>query len=263
MMSEESISMIVSMPTFIKNANRLSYQLKMSRQDASQELLLELLDHRLRTWTNKDVTIAITKDLPSLKWKVKYARKDIVRKEAKINSRELTKSQMMVGMEPQASNQSETLEALSLIQELFKNKATKSWVESVLRVGQRETMANFNQTPRQFNNKLNKVCKYAVSHRERTRKMMNTKFDDKDMRELEVWTQFDQLITLNPQNIQRFINQHIELFNDLVDSPLIKKQGVLLEDFEHADVSDKKSLIKLIKKRQASIERKLTNREDK
>lgn len=261
MLNEKSINMIVSTPAFIKNANRLSYQLKMSRRDASQELLLELLDHRLRTWTDKDVKEAVIGDLPSLKSRIFYSQKDIVRRKFKDDKREQEKAEMLVNAEP-SDNAQQTEQALALIPDLFKNSQTRDWVQSVLKVGKEQTMADFGQTERQFNNKLAKTCKYAVLNRERTRKIMNTKFDDNDMRELQTWQEFEQIIAFNPQNIQQFISVNRPLFDDLVNDSSIKQQGILLNDFEHALDSDKQSLIKLVEKRQAAIEHELTERTD-
>ncbi|KDS83823.1 hypothetical protein LR51B_03165 [Lacticaseibacillus rhamnosus 51B] len=250
MLSEDTVKEFVSMPCFIRNASKLAYMLHVSHENASQELLLELLDHRLRTWSNKDVTVAIQRDLPSLKWRIKYARKDIVRKEAKINSRELTKSQMLEGMEPQPSNQSEVLEALSLIPELFKNANTRNWCESILRVGQKETMVRFHQTPRQFGNKLNKVCKYAHSHQQ-PKQSSNTK-------ELKLLKEWDDLMAdpdTSDDDVQAFIGQHEEYINEVINSPLVKFQGRLIKNFSHAG-KDKYIFVSLMAKREHELKEK-------
>lgn len=265
MLTEKSLNMIISTPAFIKNVNRLSYQLKMSRQDASQELLLELLDHRLRSWTDNDVEQAVVGDLPSLKWRIKYARKDIVRREFKDDKREQEKQEKaeMLTSAQQNNNADETLEALALIPDLFKNENTKNWVQSVLTVGKEQTMMLFHQSPRQFAAKLSKTCKYANEHRQKIGDIKMRQIDDDNMRELEVWNQFDQLIILNPQNIQRFITEHRELFDEVVNDQSIHQQGVLLNNFKQASDEDKKQLIVLIKKHVAELEHELTNREDK
>lgn len=251
MLSEKTIKELVSTPAFLSNASKLAYMLHITRQrDASQELLIELLDHRLRTWSNKDVTMAITKDLPSLKWRIKYARKDLVRKEAKLNSRELTKSQMLAGMEPQASNQAETLEALSLIPNLFKNANTRDWVESVLRVGQRETMVRFNQTPRQFNCKLNKVCRYA--------RKWQPKQSNSHEKELHILGQWDDLMNdtgTTDDDVQAFINSHQDYINEVINSPQVAYQVRLIKNLKHAG-KDKYILVNLMAKREQELKEK-------
>ncbi|EPC34285.1 hypothetical protein Lpp120_1061 [Lacticaseibacillus paracasei subsp. paracasei Lpp120] len=250
MLSEKTIKELISTPAFIRNASKLAYMLHVSRENASQELLLELLDHRLRTWSNKDVTVAIQCDQQNLKWKIKYAAKDYYRRINKYFARELTKSQMLAGMEPRPSNQSEVLEALSLIPELFKNANTRDWVESVLVFGKKETMVRFGQTPRQFGNKLNKVCKYAHSHQQ-PKQRSRTK-------ELQVLSQWDDLMAdqgTTDDDVQAFIGQHEEYINEVINSPLIKYQGRLIKNFSHAG-KDKYIFVSLMAKRGHELKEK-------
>ncbi|MGY0383916.1 hypothetical protein [Lacticaseibacillus paracasei] len=251
MLSEEVIKELVSTPAFISHCNKLAYELGISRLDASQELLLELLDHRLKSWSNDDVTLAVQHDLPSLKWRIKYARKDIVRKEAKLNSQELEKAHMVAHMEPQASNEAETLEALGRLRELFKNANTRDWAESVLRVGQKETMVRFGQTPRQFNSKLNKVCKYCHQHRQPKQPNSNAK-------ELHILSEWDDLMAdpdTTANDIQAFIGQHEEYINEVINSPQVAFQGRLIEDFKDAG-KDKYVFANLMVKREQELKEK-------
>lgn len=261
MLNEKSINMIVSTPTFIHSANRLSYQLKWSRQDASEFLIIELLEHRLKCWKNEDVQTAVENDLPSLKWRIKYAAKDCYRRESRDDKREQEKAQMLSNVKAN-ENIEQSEQALALIPTLFSNSQTRDWVQSVLTVGKLETMNRFGQTERQFCGKLAKVCKYANEHRQKTGELKMRQLNDNDMRELEIWNQWEKLIVFEPDKIQQFINQHRSMFDKVVDSPLIKQQGVLLDDFENADVSDKRQIIVLIKKHVAELEHKLTKRMD-
>lgn len=255
MLSEKTIKEIISTPTFIGNASKLAYMLHISRKDASQELLLELLDHRLRTWSNKDVTMAIAKEAPSLKWRIKYARLDLVRKAVRDVNRELEKAHMVAHMTKQKSNQAETLEALGRLLDLFKNKATQRWAESVLRVGQRETMVRFNQTPRQFNCKLNKVCRYARQHQQPKQSNSRTK-------EHELLKQWDDLMAdpdTTDDDVQLFIDQHKEYINEIINSPLVKFQGRLIKNFSHAG-KDKYTFNELMHTKYIKLEQELDRR---
>lgn len=248
MLSEKTIEELISTLAFISNASKLAYQLHMSQKDASQELLIELLEHRLRKWSDGDVTLAVKRDLPSLKWRIKYARKDLVRLSHRDATRERDKVQMVAHMEPHVSNQAETLEALERLPELFKNKSTQSWVESVLRVGQRETLIRFNQTSRQFGNKLAKVCKYARQHRQPKQPSSNAK-------ELHILSEWNDLM-VDPDTddncIQAFINSHQDFINEVINSPHVAYQGRLLKDFEHAG-KDKYILVNLMAKREQEL----------
>ena len=250
MLNEKTIKELISTPAFLSNASKLAYELRMSQRDASQELLIELLSHRLRTWTDKYVTLAIQRDLPSLKWRIKYAAKDYYRRVNKDAARELTKSQMLAGMEPHVSNQSEVLEALERLPELFKNANTRNWCESILRVGQKETMVRFHQTPRQFGNKLNKVCKYAHSHQQ-PKQSSNTK-------ELKLLKEWDDLMAdpdTSDDDVQTFIGQHEEYINEVINSPLVKFQGRLIKNFSHAG-KDKYIFVSLMVKREHELKEK-------
>ncbi|TEA87070.1 hypothetical protein TK35_11725 [Lacticaseibacillus paracasei] len=250
MLSEKTIRGLITTPVFLANANQLAYQLHVSHQDASEELLLELLLHRLRTWTNKDVGIAVQRDLASLKWRVKYARKDLVRQSHKDATRELDKVQMLAGMEPQASNEAETLEALERLRELFKNANTRDWCGSILRFGQKETMVRFNnQTRRQFNNKLTKVCKYARQHRQHNQSSSNAK-------ELELLKEWDDLMA-DPETsddaVQLFIDQHgAYIDNIIINDPQVAFQGRLIKNFAHAG-KDKYVFANLMAKREQQL----------
>lgn len=251
MFSEKVIKELVSTPAFISNASRLAYMLHISRKDASQELLLELLFHRLHSWSDKDVTMAIQRDQQNLKWKIKYAAKDYYRRINKDSARELTKSQKLAGMEPQASNQSEVLEALSLIPELFKNANTRNWCESILRVGQKETMVRFHQIPRQFGSKLIKVCKYARQHQQPKQSNSHTK-------ELKLLKEWDDLMAdqdTSDDDVQAFIGQHEEYINEVINSPLVKFQGRLIKNFSHAG-KDKYIFVSLMAKREHELKEK-------
>lgn len=251
MLSEDTIKQLVSLPAFLTNCNKLAYMLHISHQDASQELLLELLDHRLRLWSNNDVTRSIEKESPSLRWKIKYAAKDYYRRVSKDATRELEKAHMLAGMEPHVSNQSEVLEALERLPELFKNKSTQSWVESVLRVGSKETLIRFKQSRRQFNCKLNKVCRYAARHRQPKQPNSHTK-------ERELLKQWDDLMAdpdTTDDDVQTFIGQHEEYINEVINSPQVAFQGRLIKDFAHAG-KDKFVLVDLMAKRQQELNRR-------
>lgn len=255
-LSEDTIKQLVSMPAFLSNASKLAYMLHISRQDASQELLLELLDHRLRLWSNKDVTLSVKRDLPSLKWRIKYARKDLVRQSHKDATRELEKAQMLAGMEIHVSSQSETLEALKLLPELFKNKSTQRWAESVLRVGQRETIVRFGQTHRQFNNKLTKLCKYCHQHRHQQ--------PNSHTKELGLLKEWDDLM-VDPDTddncIQAFINSHQDYINEvIINTSLIKFQGKVLKDFAQAG-KDKYTFNELMHTRYIKLEQELKEKD--
>ena len=247
MLSEKTIKELISTPAFLSHCNKLAYELGISHLDASQELLLELLDHRLRKWSDKDVTMAIAKESPSLKWKIKYAAKDYYRRVNKYFTRELTKSKMLAGMEPRAADPDEILNAIERLPELFKNANTRDWAESVLRVGKRETLIRFNQTPRQFGNKLAKACKYARQHQQPKQRS-----HAKELKLLKEWDSIMANESTTDDAIQAFIDQHKEYINEVINSPQVAFQGRLIKDFANAG-KDKFVLVDLMAKRQQEL----------
>lgn len=254
MLSEDTVKQLVSTPAFISNASKLAYMLHDNIETASQELLLELLDHRLRTWSNKEVTMAIAKESPSLKWRIRYAAKDYYRRVNRSVNRELEKAQMVSHMTRQESSQAETLEALKLLPKLLKNKSTQRWAESVLRVGKQETLIQFHQSPRQFANKLTKVCKYCHQHRHQQ--------SNSNAKELHILSEWDSIMAdpdTSDDAVQLFIDQHGAYINEIVDSPLIRYQGKVLKDFAQAG-KDKYILVNLMAKREQELDRR-TNHE--
>ena len=231
--------------------------LHMSQKDASQELLLELLDHRLKLWTDKDVTLAVQRDQQNLKWKIKYASKDYYRRFNKEVNKEREKAQMVAHMEPYVSSQSETLEALGRLPELFKNANTRDWAESVLRVGKRQTMVNFNQSSRQFNSKLAKVCKYARQHRQPKQPSSHAK----ELHTLSEWNDLMADPDTDDNCIQDFINSHQYYINEvIINTSLIKFQGKVLKDFAQAG-KDKYTFNELMHTRYIKLEQELKEKD--
>ena len=199
--------------------------------------------------------MAVAKEAPSLKWRIKYARLDLVRKAVRDVNRELEKASMVAHMEPHVSSQAETLEALERLPELFKNANTRDWCGSILRFGQKETMVQFHQTQRQFTNKLVKVCKYA---RQRQPKQSNS-----HTKELKLLKEWDDLITdpdTSDSDVQAFIGQHEAYINEVINSPQVAFQGRLIKDFEHAS-KDKYTFNELMHTRYIKLEQELKEKD--
>lgn len=195
--------------------------------------------------------MAIAKELPSLRWKIKFAAKDYYRRVNKDANRELEKAHMVSHMTRQASSQAETLEALERLPELFKNANTRDWCGSILRFGQKETMVRFNnQTRRQFNNKLAKVCKYARQHQQPKQRSHT-----KELKLLKEWDSIMANESTTDDAIQAFIDQHKEYINEVINSPQVAFQGRLIKDFANAG-KDKFVLVDLMAKRQQELNRR-------
>lgn len=130
MINDETIQAITSWPAFIANAKQLARELNISRPDACHDLLLELIDHRLTTMTDEDITSAITNDDLRLKAKLKYARKDITRRKRHQAEVEAEKAQRLsqklntndyIRLDPAQRSDDDLQRVIELLPSLFTN----------------------------------------------------------------------------------------------------------------------------------------------
>lgn len=166
MLTEQTIRDLLSTPTFGKQASTLSRHLKEPLADASQDLIIELLEHRLKSWTDLRVEAAIMRDTPELQWRIVYARKDLERRTWHSEKVEKDKADMLkLTIPPDQHSEEEMNEAVSRANSILHNRQSREWVESVIKHGKAETMVRFHQTNRQFSTKLHKMCVFLSEHR--------------------------------------------------------------------------------------------------
>jgi hypothetical protein len=166
MLKESTIKDLLATPQFGRQASILSHRLKEPLNDASQDLILELLDHRLQSWTDKETETAITKELPELMWRITYSRKDIERRQWHSEKVEADKAAMLkLTIPPDQTSEKEIEEAISRANQILHNRQSREWVASVLQHGKAETMAKYGQTNRQFQAKLHKMVNFLTQHR--------------------------------------------------------------------------------------------------
>ena len=166
MLKEQTIKDLISEPTFGKQASILSRHLHEPLADASQDLIIELIDHRLKSWTDLQTEAAIFRELPDLMWRIVYARKDIERRKWHDERVEKDKAAMLgLTIPPNPHSEEEMNEAINRANSILHNRQSRDWVACVLNHGKKETMVQFNQTPRQFATKLRKMTNYLTEHR--------------------------------------------------------------------------------------------------
>lgn len=166
MLSEQTIRDLLSEPSFGKQASILSRHLKEPLADASQDLIIELLEHRIQNWTDLRVEAAIFRDLPALQWRIVYARKDLERRQWHSEKVEQDKADMLgLTIPPDVTSEEDVNEAIERANQILHNQQSREWVKSVLLHGKAETMARFHQTNRQFQTKLRKMTNYLTAHR--------------------------------------------------------------------------------------------------
>jgi hypothetical protein len=166
LLSEKTIKDILATPTFGKQAELLSWHLHEPLKDTSEDLIVELLDHRLKSWTDEETEDAIIRELPTLQWRITFARKDIERKTWHSEKVEQDKADMLgLTIPPDTHSEQEIEEAIERANSILHNHQSREWVESVLTHGKAETMVRFNQSTRQFQAKLRKITLYLTTHR--------------------------------------------------------------------------------------------------
>ena len=166
MLAEKTIKDLITLPQFGRQAEIMSRHLHEPLADASQDLILELLEHRLKSWTDQQTEDAIICELPGLSWRITYARKDIERRTWHSEKVESDKADMLkLTIPPDLHSEQEMNEAISRANSILHNGQSKAWVASVLQHGKEETMVQFHQTNRQFQTKLHKMVNYITEHR--------------------------------------------------------------------------------------------------
>ncbi|HAT55617.1 MAG TPA: hypothetical protein DCW31_10365, partial [Lactobacillus sp.] len=123
MLSEQTIRDILSEPQFGHQAAILSRHLKEPLADASQDLILELLEHRLKSWSDLQTEAAIMRELPDLQWRIVYARKDVERRQWHSEKVEADKADMLgLTIPPDPHSEQEMNEAVERANSIIHNR---------------------------------------------------------------------------------------------------------------------------------------------
>lgn len=247
MLSDEVVKKLANMPQFQANCKALAGELHISLADAQQELVLELIEHRLMDWDEQKLTIAIETEAPELGWRVHYARKDVARRKHHADQAEHELTEQIVLSGPNQSGQSEMVSpditrALDMAPSMFSNHQTQQWVQSLLTNGKQDTMLAFGQSDRQFNNKLRNVAAYCNSHRNRSvsyQRQEQAQHQAKELAILENWNQLMADEDTTDLDIALWIKVHRRYVEPLVNKSLIRYQGLVMNDFCRAPNLDK------------------------
>lgn len=270
MLSEEAVQKLADMPVFQANCKALAGELRISQADAQQELLLELIEHRLTEWSEEKVTTAIETEAPELGWRVHYAKKDVARRKHHSDRAEHELVEEL-GIENSYSGQSvlptsdveqhkveqidsvhqpgqsgvvepDVAGALDMAPSMFTNHATQDWVQSLLTNGKQDTMLAFGQSERQFNNKLRNVAAYCNSHRNRSVSYQRQEQAQQQAKELAILDGWNQLMAdedTDDTDIATWIALHRRYVEPLVNKSGIRYQGLVMNAFCRAPNSDK------------------------
>lgn len=249
------------MPQFQANCKALAGELHISLADAQQELVLELIEHRLMDWDEEQVTIAIETEAPALGWRIHYARKDVARRKHHADRAEKELTEQIVLSGPNQSGQSgmaspDITRALDMAPSMFSNHATQNWVQSLLTNGKQDTMLAFHQTDRQFSNKLRNVATYCNSHRNRSVSYQRQEQEQQQTKELAILDGWDSLMAdedTTDTDIQVWIALHRRYVEPLVNKSGIRYQGLVMNAFCRAPNSDKYRFANLLAHRYQQV----------
>lgn len=164
------MSAIEAIPAFKKTAKQLGVDLRCSDEDAQELLIVQVLDHRLNSWTyHRIYSAAINRDI-DLVCTFEYARRDIRRSYYTRENREVEKKNELRSTSLTESSPPD----LSMLADVFHNEKTLAWVKCLLIYGQNETQERFHQTNRDFSRKLREAIKFCNKHPEKLEKIRDS-----------------------------------------------------------------------------------------
>lgn len=250
------------MPVFKANCMALAGELRISKGDAQQELLIEVMEHRLDGWSEDKVTTAIEEQAPELGWRVHYAKKDVARRKhhADRAERDLVEE---IGVEQNEVEQIEPVQpdvtrALNMAPSMFTNHTTRDWVQSLLTNGKQDTMLAFHQSDRQFSNKLRNVAAYCNSHRNRSvsyQRQEQAQHQAKELAILDGWNCLMADPDTDDTDVATWIALHRHYVEPLVNKSNIRFQGLVINDFCRAPNLDKYRLANLLAHQYEQLQR--------
>lgn len=255
---------------FKRYGKQLSRELNVSDTDAKEMLTIQLVEHRFKDISDIGIQQMITANSVQLMTKVKYAKKDLARSYRHQQDIEHAKvlrlsSQININEEiqPNLIQRNRDLErAVALIPNIFPNKSTQAWVQSVFACGSEETKVRFGQSNRAFNAKLRKLIDYCQHHQSKMKRIANRQ-DQKTVEEFNLLKEYIVLIdgAASDEQVGQWIYEHKESpsLNEIVGNPLIKFQGKVLKNFVNSGV-DKYTFNELMHARYIKLEQELDRR---
>lgn len=271
MLSEKTIKMLNEWVPFKRYGKQLSQELNVSNADAKEMLTIQLIEHRFKDISDIDIQQMITANSVQLMAKVKYAKKDLARAYRHQRDVEQDKvlrlsSQININEEiqPNLIKRNRDLErVVALIPNIFPNKSTQAWLQSVFNYGAEETKFRFGQSDRAFNAKLRKLIDYCHQHQSKMKCITNWQ-DKKAVEEFNLLKEYIVLVDndASDEQIGQWIYEHKEspLLNRIVDSSLIKFQGKVLKDFANSGV-DRYTLNELLHAQYIKLEQELKEKD--
>lgn len=251
-LNESTLNELLKWRTFKTNVHLVANQLKLSDEDATQELLNELVSHRFKRYSASQLNDLVTGHDANLGWSITYARLDLISKHYK----QLGKRAQMehaaeledvsTGIIKMADDNGNTTEIsefkLQQVVSQFATKSSRLFVDLTLRYGKTECQAVLKLTNKQFNRKLRNCLSYISKHRSK----FDLVTDNRRDRQLYILNSLNELFsTIDKRgDIQSWINSHIKLTNELLADSAVRYQGTIIRAFNQASKSDQYAFIR-------------------
>ncbi|MCT3287239.1 hypothetical protein [Lactiplantibacillus pentosus] len=253
-MTDDTIKQLINWRTFRTNQHAVANTLKLSDNDAQQELLNELIVKRFKKYTATELSELITAHDVNLGWSISYGAKDVCSKHFK----QLGKRAQMehaaeledvsTGVVRLADDNGNTTDIsefkLQQVVAQFPTDKTRLFVDMTLRYGKTETMAVLKLNNKQFNRKLRNCQSYIAKHQSKFN-LVTDQVRDHELYVLNSLNELDAIINGTREgDIQGWINDHVKLANELLSTSEVRYQGAILNHWETASKADQYAFIR-------------------
>lgn len=229
---------------FIIYTNRLAHYLNTDRDTAKVILEQHLLTRRTQHMTPQEIIDGLKSNDHKLNMKIVYSYKDLQRQHFNDYQKEAKKmNQLEAGVEESYTidlstvNKDTKEQVVELLPDLFREQATRDFIQSVLTVGKLETMKTMELDNKQFNQKMRQIDKYAKKHQEKFIGFVQSKRDKELIDEEKELSKLKDLIEdedmYNSENMQQELKELDEnLLTTLLDDKGYKHPGHLVENWD-------------------------------
>lgn len=153
--SNNTITYIKNTKSFKINSERISKLLHISKEDAEQELLVELLLHRLKDYDDASVRqVALTK----LEWSITYATRDVFRrKNTAANKQKQAVEECIKTLDLEMATDTDVMYIAEQLSETNFNRHIKAFILCMFQFGTQETMTVYQLNKKQLQGKIRNI----------------------------------------------------------------------------------------------------------
>lgn len=224
------------------------------------------MTNRLNDYDDAALVSAINQDDQVMGFRIVYARRDILRmhyREQRRRMDSVNALSRMIELDSAMRTRQDIEAAIPIVEQLFANQATKTFVLDTLQFGQAETMARLNLDRRQFAAKLRRAEKYCCQHRQKIIGLISSRQDKKDVVERELLQSLHDLLAdseTNDEDVMVWINSNREYCEELMgEISGINHQLLMLNDFSKCDHAEQYRLINALELKLVYLNKKLVN----